>query len=173
MSGKIAAAVIAALLAAVTIISSALFTGCFRERAEFIVGKDIKISELTELYYTYATSTDPSEYLRYRFYTENGMYFVDYDKREGSHWPLTESDRTDWGTVLLSEEQWNSLFSLLDSGTVTKRHESTESGDSGPWTYLYWTGDGSKYQEFTFAPGALVRFEAFAETVCEVSDGGI
>jgi hypothetical protein len=40
---------------------------------------------------------------------------------------------------------------LLNGGIVKKRNQSVETGDSGPWLYLYWNGDGDKYQAFSFA----------------------
>lgn len=115
-----------------------------------IVGKNIAISDITEFYYTYATSTNPPDYQRYHFYIKNGEYFFYHEKREGNHWPLRESDKTVFGTVKLSEAEWTTFFDYLKGGKVKNREESLDSGDSGPWLYLYWKGDKSKCQEFSF-----------------------
>ena len=45
---------------------------------------------------------------------------------------------------------------------VEKRKEHLESGSSGPWLFLYWNGDRSKYQEFSFPSwGARKSFEEY------------
>lgn len=63
---------------------------------------------------------------------------------------LTEADTTKSGTIELTEEEWREFFEFLDGGTVKDREESSASGDSGPWYYLYWKGDKGKCQEFSF-----------------------
>ncbi len=126
-----------------------------------IVGKNIAIGDITEFYYTYSTSTYPPDYQRYRFYVENGEYFFYHEKREGDHWPLRESDKTVFGTVKLSEAEWAIFFDCLKGGIVKNREESLECGDSGPWLYLYWKGDKSKCQEFSFE--SLDKKTAFEE----------
>lgn len=127
-----------------------------------IVGKNISIGDVTEFYYTYSTSTFPPDYQRYRFYVEDGKYFFYHEKREGEHWPLRETDKTVFGTVELSEAEWSTFFDYLKGGVVKKRTESTECGSSGPWLYLYWKGDRSKYQEFSFESfDKKISFEEF------------
>ena len=138
-----------------------LLSGCtgFSEKT---VGKDIAIEDISEFYYTYATSTYPPDYQRYLFYVDNGTSMFYHEKREGDHWPLSEDDITISGSIELSEEEWSYFFSLLKDGKVKKRSESADSGRSGPWLYLYWNGDRSKYQEFSFASwDAEVSFEEF------------
>ena len=115
-----------------------------------IVGKNIAISDITEFYYTYATSTYPPDYQRYHFFFLIGEYFFYHEKREGKHWPLRENDKTVFGTVKLSEAEWTIFFDYLKGGKVKNREESLDCGDSGPWLYLYWKGDKSKCQEFSF-----------------------
>ena len=44
-------------------------SGCSGEKT---VGRDIKIDDITEFYYTYSSSTNPPDYQRYRFYVEDG-----------------------------------------------------------------------------------------------------
>ena len=150
-----------------------LLTGCAAKpddpaptagRGEKLVGTDVKLESVTEFYYTYSTSTDPPQYQRYRFYTEDGKRFFFHEKREGDHWPLTEDDATVAGTVELTEAEWEAFFDCLKGGTVKKREENLDSGRAGPWLYLYWNGDKSKYQEFTFASyGARCDFEELCE----------
>jgi len=133
-------------------------------RGEKLVGTDVKPGDVTEFYYTYSTSTDPPHYQRYRFYTEDGKRYFFHEKREGDHWPLTEDDATVTGTVELTDAEWDTFFDCLKGGTVKKREENLDSGGAGPWLYLYWNGDKSKYQEFTFESyGARRDFEELCQ----------
>ena len=59
-----------------------------------IVGKNIKINDINDFYYTLDGSTNPPYFHRYRFYKEEGKYFFYHEKREGDHWPLTDGDIT-------------------------------------------------------------------------------
>ena len=77
------------------------------------VGKRIAKESVTDFYYTYASSTNPPDYQRYRFYTENGQYFFYHEKREGDHWPLTENDVTVSGTRELTDAEWDVIIRLL------------------------------------------------------------
>ncbi len=129
-----------------------------------IVGKGIRNSDITEFWYTYSTSTNPPHFQRYRFYIDDGVWMFYHERREGNHWPLRESDITVSGEKELSKKQLEMLFSLLEWGTVQKRGKSTASGGSGPWLYLYWKNDKSKYQEFSFASHSnRLEFESFCE----------
>ena len=127
----------------------------------FVVGTDIALADVTEFYYTYATSTYPPEYQRYHFFVEEGQCLFYHEQREGYAWPLTEEHITVSGRVQLSEKEWAEFFDLLKSGSVKSREESIESGGSGPWLYLYWNGDDSNYQEFSFA--SPIAEDAFEE----------
>ena len=120
------------------------------ERKEMRVGKQIKADDIRDFYYTYSSSTDPPEYQRYRFYTEDDKHYFYHEKREGDHWPLREDDITISGTSELSDEEWDHFFEILSDGLVTARTESTDSGDAGPWTFIYWKNDKNKYQEYQF-----------------------
>ncbi len=115
------------------------------------VGKAIKESDFKEFYYTYSSTVNPPEFQRYRIYTENGKKMFYHEKREGDKTFLNEEDITVNGTMELTAEQWEALWNCLDGGKVTKRKESTDSGNAGPWLYLYWNGDNGKYQQFSFA----------------------
>ncbi|MBQ1508181.1 MAG: hypothetical protein IIZ47_02045, partial [Erysipelotrichaceae bacterium] len=62
----------------------------------------------------------------------------------------------------LSGEDWNRFFDLLTDGTVVNRKDSADSGDTGPWTYLYWKGDKGDCQQYSFVSYERGReFEAF------------
>lgn len=140
-----------------------LFTGCGAQdpspgakpasaakAGTLIVGTDIALDDITEFYDTYASSTFPPEYQRYRFYVEAGRYMFYHEQREGDHFPLTEEDITVSGSKELTKEEKETFFGFLKDGTVTERQESLDAGDSGPWRYLYWDGDEDRYQEFSF-----------------------
>ena len=44
------------------------------------------------------------------------------------------------------------------------QNQESETGGSGPWLYLYWKGDGGKYQEFSFLTvNEKNSFEEFCE----------
>lgn len=134
----------------------------FLNRGVMTVGTDIPQEDITEFYFTLDSSTNPPYFQRYRFYVENGGHWFYHEKREGRHWPLTKADITVSGSVELSDEQWAKFFDLIKGGKVEKRKEHTESGGRGPWLFLYWKGDRSKYQEFSFPSwGARDAFEKY------------
>lgn len=137
------------LLLIVLMIIACAFPAYCGGRSE-VVGKGIRNADITEFWYTYSTSANPPEFQRYRFYSANDGWHFYHERREGNHWPLSESDITVSGDTLITQDQLESLFSFLEGGTVKARGSSAESGSSGPWLYLYWTGDRSKYQEFSF-----------------------
>lgn len=119
-----------------------------RERT---VGTDIASEDITEFYYTEASSAYPPSYQRYRFYTEDDIHRFYHEKREGAVWPLTESHITVSGSIQLSDEDWTTFLGYLEGGTVKKREQNAESGGSGPALYLYWNGDRAIYQKFYFS----------------------
>ena len=50
----------------------------------------------------------------------------------------------------------------IDFLRMTGRSDEVIDGDEGPWMYLYWTGDQSIYQEFTFVNAqGMNAFEEF------------
>ena len=149
------------------ILTGLLLTGC---RSTYTVGKDIKADDISEFYYTYSNINYNAFYQRYRFHTEDGKYMFMHDtrKRENEYGPCTEEDRIAYGDLELTEAEWNSFFDLIKDGTVTARKDSAESGDSGPWTYLYWKKDKDKYQVFEFASyERKSAFEAFCAALAE------
>ena len=134
--------------------ASLLLGGCGKTlKSEYTVGTDIQQADVTDFYYTYENINYNACYLRYRFYAEDGKYYFYYEARErkDDYGPTTEDDVTAKGTVELSEARWAEFFDCLKDGTVVKRGMSAESGGHGPWLYLYWTGDKSEYQQYSFA----------------------
>ncbi len=130
----------------------------------YVVGEHIPFDSVTDFYYTISATTFPPHYQRYRFFVEDGEYKFFHETREGDHLPLTESDATVSETIPLNKEQWQAFLDCVAGGTVIARQEHLESGDSGPWLYLYWTGDPGDVQEFEFASvNARFSFEALCE----------
>ncbi|MDO4189403.1 MAG: hypothetical protein Q4D29_10485, partial [Lachnospiraceae bacterium] len=139
--------------------------GTVREK---VVGKKITKDKFKDFYYTYATTVNPPEYQRYRFYVEGGKTFFYHEKREGNNTFLTEEDITVCGTKELSSEEWDKFWNLIDGGSVRKRKESADSGNSGPWLYLYWEGDKNTWQEFSFKEYEdMQEFEEFCKGLVE------
>lgn len=148
----------------ITVIVIAILLAFLMWPKDKVVGRDIAPEDITEFVYTRSSSTFPPSYQRYRLYTDGGTYKFYHEKREGTHWPLTESDITISGSRELSNEEWKEILGYLEGGKATKRKEHTESGGSGLSLYLYWTGDGSKDQEFSFITlEAKDSFEKFCD----------
>lgn len=134
---------------------------------EWIVGEDIESVDITEFYYTRASSRQTADYQRYHFYAKDGKYYFRHEKREGTRWPLTEADVTLSGTKEVTAE-WDELIGYLKGGTVRKRSEHITTGGSAPALYLYWTFDKDKYQEFSFeSPAKQADFEAFCAALTD------
>lgn len=127
------------------------------------VGIDIAFEDITDFFYTYDASTAPPHYQRYRFFAEDGKHYFYHETREGGGWPQTEADITCSGTVELTEEQWAAFCDLLNGGKAGMREEHLESGDAGPWLYIYWRGGETEGREFSFdQPGSVLAFEKFS-----------
>ena len=122
------------------------------KKGRFVVGEGIQAEDITDFYYTYENINYNAFYQRYRFYTEDGkhLFFHETRERKDDYGPAIEEDTTLTGIVELTEKQWSVFFDAISGGSVSKRSESAESGSRGPWLYLYWAGDESKYQEYTF-----------------------
>ena len=141
---------------------SRLFSG------NLIVGEALPTEAVTDFYYTLDASTNPPFYQRYRFYVEDGQRFFYHETREGGGWPQTEADITRSGTVALTDEQWAAFCDCIRGGAASKREEHLESGDAGPWLYIYWTDGEKEGREFAFAsPEQRLAFEAFCEGLRE------
>ncbi len=175
----------AAAAAASFILSAIIFAGCtavpagengFKPssilpgKSAYVVGTDISAEDITDFYYTYENINYNAFYQRYRFYAEDGkhLFFHETRERKDDYGPATEEDTTMKGTLELTDEEWAAFFALLKDGKVVKRSDSAESGGRGPWLYLYWKGDPSDYQEFSFASaGGDLSFEEFCERLKE------
>ncbi len=119
---------------------------------EMIVGTDIAYDDITDFYYTKENINYNACYQRYRIYTEDGMHLFFHETRErkDDYGPCTEEDTTLTGTIELSDGQWMQFIDLIKGGTVRSREDSADTGARGPWLYLYWKNDKSKYQQFSF-----------------------
>ena len=68
--------------------------------------------------------------------------------------------------IELSDNQWEKFCDLVKGGTVKAREDSTDSGGTGPWLYLYWKNDKSKYQQFSFdSYGTEIKFKEYCESL--------
>ena len=135
-----------------------------------VVGEDIQKSDITDFYYTVENINYDASYQRYVFYDEHGMhtFFHETRERKDDYGPTTSEDTTRIGRIELTEDQWSHFYELISGGTVKKREESADAGDSGPWLYLYWTGDKSIYQEYSFASYADQKaFEEYCVSIAE------
>lgn len=131
---------------------------------EMTVGKDIRIEDITDFYYTEENINYDAYYQRYRIYLEDGkhMFFHETRERKDDYGPCTEDDTTLIGTVELTDDQWSQFTDLISGGTVKAREDSADAGGSGPWLYLYWKDDKGVYQVFSFdSYGTEVKFEEF------------
>lgn len=136
---------------------------------DYIVGKDIVIDDVKDFYYTYHHVNYNPEYQRYRFYKNNDEYifFHDLRKKDGYGF-LDENDSIRKGEIKLNKEEWEKFYSLIIDGKVIKKKDNAESGDSGPWMYLYWKNDKDKYQEYYFASyEKQLEFKEYCESLIE------
>ena len=128
------------------------------------LGEDIPPEAVTDFYYTLDASTDPPHYQRYRFYADGDRRFFFHETREGNSWPLEEEDVTVFGTLELDSAQWEAFCALLWEGTAQRREASADTGDEGPWMYIYFAGGETEGRRFSFAsPGLQAAFR----TLCE------
>ena len=170
------------LLLITGIMTAAILAGCTRKEDEgkvslfnkrMIVGTDIAFDDITDFYYTKENINYNACYQRYRFYVEDGkhLFFHETRERKNEYGPCTEEDTVLIGTIELSDDQWSDFTDLVKGGTVTAREDSADSGSTGPWLYLYWTNDKSKYQQFAFESyGTEAEFEEFCLTLAPKND---
>lgn len=133
-----------------------------------VVGRNIALQDITEFVYTAAASSYPPDYQRYRFYKSEGNHLFYHETRKGTHWPLTENDITVSGTVVLTQQEWSAFLQCLQGGTVEKVTENTESGDSGPWLYLYWNEERYSYSFASYSE--RIAFEALCTELAAGKD---
>ncbi len=132
---------------------------------EKTVGKDILSDDIAEFVYTYSNINYNAFYQRYRFFEEDGkhMFFHETRERKNDYGPTTEEDTVSSGAFELTDEQWNDFYSAICQGTVKKRNDSAESGDSGPWIYIYIKNEGLQ-KEYSFDSSAA---ETDFENLCK------
>ena len=134
---------------------------CRGAPADTAAGPDVAPEDIADFYYTVDSSAWPPRYQRYRFYMEDGQPRFFHDTRQGEDWPLTEADSVYSGTVALTRDQWAAFLDCLRDGRALPREEHTETGDEGPWTYLYPASGPAEGLAFSFAsPGRRADFEA-------------
>lgn len=121
-------------------------------KGSIIVGEDIKEDDIGEFYYTIENINLDAYYIRYKFYTDDGkhMFFFEERQRPDDYGPTTEEDTIAKTEFEISDKVWLSFYDTITGGTVCERDDDPEDGDSGPWTYLYWSGDRDKYQKYSF-----------------------
>ena len=136
--------------------------------AGLTVGTDVAENAITDFYYTVDASYYPPHYQRYRFYREDGKKWIFHESRQGGGWPQTEENTVASGTLEITDETWAEFVACVEGGTVKAREEHLDDGDSGPWTYLYWTGDEGSIQEYSFASyGKQLEFEALCKRLAQ------
>ena len=126
----------------------------------FEVGKDIERYNISEFYYTYENINYDAFYQRYHVYkTDYGTpYFTHITReRKNDYGPTTPEDTVKSGTIEMTDEQWKKFYELISGGTVAEREDTADSGDSGPWYYLYWDKDKEKYREYKFVSYAAEK----------------
>ena len=70
------------------------------------------------------------------------------------------------GTIELSADEWKAFLALLKDGRVSARRDSAETGDAGPWTFIYWKNDKGKFRAFEFSSyGTRRGFEEFCSAI--------
>ena len=122
------------------------------EKTELVVGEDITDKDINEFYYTIENINYDAYYLRYKFYTEDDKHLLFFEERQrpDDYGPTTEEDTIAKTEFELSDKEWSKFYKTISGGEVCARDEDPGEGDRGPWTYLYWSGDKDKYQEYSF-----------------------
>lgn len=142
------------------------------EKNDMVVGEDIKEDDIREFYYTIENINLDSYYLRYKYYAKDGkrMFFFEERERPGEYGPTTEDDTIAKTEFELTDKEWSKFCEIIAGGTVRERNDDPEDGGRGPWTYLYWTGDEDKYQEYSFeSQSSRKSFEQLSESLVKKS----
>ena len=136
-----------------------------------ITGISILQSDIVDFCYTYDWSGYNALYQRYRFYTEDGEYWFEHETRktEDDYGWASEADITASGTVSLSIYEWDEFLYYLTDGIADEPKESDETGDSGPWMYLYYRAeDTTVRKQFHFASAERqTEFEEFCQSLAQ------
>ena len=134
-------------------------------KGEKFPGTKISLTDVVDFYYTYEWIGYNAEYLRYRFYMEDGKHWFYHEARkvENDYGPAGKDDITSTGTVELSQEDWDKFLGLIKDGKISKPEESTSTGDSGPWLYIYYIkGKDTVRMAYAFDPHAAISdFEEY------------
>ena len=141
-----------------------------------VVGEDIKEDDIREFYFTIENINLDAYYLRYKYYAENGkhMFFFEERERPGEYGPTTEEDTIAKTEIELADNEWSKFCEIIAGGTVRERNDDPEDGGRGPWTYLYWSGDEDKYQEYSFeSQSSRKSFEQLSESLVKKSGIGM
>ena len=141
------------------------------QKTDKIAGSKVSVADVVDFYYTYSWIGYNAEYLRYRFYVEDGkcMFMHDARKVEDDYGPASEEHRTSYGIKELSQEEWDRFLDLIKVGSINNPKEHTETGDSGPWLYLYYSkGNDVERMEFNFnSLGDRSDFVEFCESLAQ------
>ncbi len=170
-------------IAAVCLLMICTFAGCgaigdvasklpSSSKEEYKVGEDITDEDINEFYYTIENINYDAYYLRYMLSSEDGkhMFFFEERERPDDYGPATEEDTIAKGEFELSDKEWSKFYEIISGGTVQVRDDDPVSGDSGPWTYLYWSGDEDKYQQYSFkSQSSQKEFEKLCEKLFKKS----
>ena len=172
------------LIIVTAVLAASILTGCSAtsktdqvndpdDKGEImIVGKDINEEDISEFYYTIENINYDAYYLRYEFYIEDGkhMFFFEERKRPDDYGPTTEEDTVAKCEFELSDKEWSRFYETISDGEVTARDEDPETGDEGPWTYLYWSGDEGDCQQYSFkSEKNRAAFEKLCERIVKKS----
>ena len=138
-------------------------------KGEKFKGTKVDLTDVVDFYYTYEWIGYNAEYLRYRFYTEDGRHYFFHEARkvEEDYGPAGKDDVTSIGTAELSQEEWDKFLGLIKDGKISKPEESASTGDKGPWLYIYYTkGNDTQRMAYTFDPYISVEdFEEYCESL--------
>ena len=139
------------------------------QKTDKIAGSKVSAADVVDFYYTYEWIGYNAEYQRYRFYVEDGkrMFFHESRKVEEDYGPATEKNTTAIGTIELDQEEWDKFLDLIKEGKIHKPEESTSTGDSGPWMYLYHVkGKDINRMAYEFGSyGEKLEFEEFCKSL--------
>ena len=134
-----------------------------------IKGISVMQSDIADFYYTYDWVGYNARYQRYRFYIEDGEYLFYHEARqiEDDYGWASEADIISSGTVNLSVQEWDMFLYYLSDGSATEPEERDETGDAGPWMYLYYiSGDSIERKEFHFASAdRQSEFEEYCQSL--------
>ena len=139
------------------------------QKTDKIAGSNVQVSDVVDFYYTYEWTGYNAEYLRYRFYIEDGkrLFFHEARKVKEDYGPASEKDVIAKGTYELTQKEWDQFLDLIKDGSIHDPEESTSTGGKGPWLYLYYQkGDDVKRMAYEFNPySKVMEFEEFCESL--------